>query len=425
MMAQVRRLVVVHILCCCFLAMFANAAHASITWTEGRDGVRIYYPSTGWTWTEGSDGRRVVYPTNGWTWTESKNGRRIIHPTNGWTWTEDRTGNRIVYPTSGWTWTEGRDGQRAVYPTNGWTWTEGRDGHRVVYPTSGWTWWEDQSGRRIPYRTDGGPATDLNEILIEMLIQKIPLDESLRPSLSLLLDQMGWRSTYKTVNGVLAEAHAMMNMGYISEAREHFRYYARNGGHDEVRREAAYFTGYCSVVLGDMNQAAAEYRDFLTQYENSWNTALVPDAMYVLGIVYEYLNDFYKACDMYRTCIQRFPGSEMAQKSRERLKAHGQNERVAVSTTRGNTASVAAPSGRGGEAAMAGTIPFGCLENDRESQLRVREFIRSVEQDRDVAKAFLNLTADDKMLDSVRNALMLWGEKVKFSDLHKNSASDR
>ncbi len=265
------------------------------------------------------------------------------------------------------------------------------------------------SARRISYRTDGGPATDLNEILIEMLIQRIPLDESLRASLNLLLDQMGWRTTYKTVNGILAEAHAMMNMGYISDAREYFRYYARNGGHDEIRREAAYFTGCCSVVLGDMNQAAAEYRDFLDQYENSWNTALVPDAMYVLGIVYEYLNEFHQAYDIYRTCIKRFPGFEMARKSSERLKAHGQNERIAASTQRMNPAAVAALIGRGGD--TSGTIPFGCLKNDRESQLRVREFIRSVEQDRGVGKAFLNLTADDKMLDSVRNALILWGKK--------------
>ncbi|HOT28456.1 MAG TPA: hypothetical protein PLU72_09715 [Candidatus Ozemobacteraceae bacterium] len=416
-----RRLAIVHLLCFGFLAMLATASQASITWTEGRDGVRIYYPSTGWTWTEGKDGRRVVYPANGWTWTESRNGRRIIYPSNGWTWTEDRNGNRTVYPTNDWTWTEGRDGQRAVYPTNGWTWTEGRDGHRVVYPTTGWSWWEDQSGRRIPYRTDGGPATDLNEILIDMLIQKIPLDDSLRASLNLLLDQMGWRATYKTVNGVLAEAHAMMNMGYVSEAREHFRYYARNGGHDEVRREAAYFTGYCSVVLGDMNQAASEYRDFLQMYENSWNTALVPDAMYVLGVVYEYLNEFSQAYDMYRTCIRRFPGSEMAQKSKERLKAHGQSERIAPS--RGNVPSDAVSGGRGGGA--LGTIPFGCLKRDRESQLRVREFIKSVERDSGVAPSFLKLTDDDKMLDSVRNALLLWGEKVKFTDLHENGSTER
>ena len=51
------------------LLVFAGFAQAWDGWTstEGRDGMRVYYPSTGWTWTEGSDGRRVVDPVDGWT----------------------------------------------------------------------------------------------------------------------------------------------------------------------------------------------------------------------------------------------------------------------------------------------------------------------------------------------------------------------
>lgn len=54
--------------------------YGDMTWTEGRDGVRVYYPANGWTWTEGRDGRRVVYPVDGWTWTENVYGRRVPYP---------------------------------------------------------------------------------------------------------------------------------------------------------------------------------------------------------------------------------------------------------------------------------------------------------------------------------------------------------
>lgn len=419
MRATERRLFALLMGCFCFIALLPVLAEGSVSWTEGRDGVRVYYPSSGWTWTEGSDGRRVVYPFNGWTWTEGRNGRRIIYPLNGWTWTEGGDGLRTVYPTSGWDWTQGSDGHRVVFPRTGWTWTEGRDGRRVVYPSSGWSWWEDQSGRRIPYRTDGGQMTDLNEIILEMITQQLPLNEALRPCTSLLLDQMGWGSSYKTTNSVLVEAHAMMNMGYARDAREKFRYYSRNGSQDEVRREAAYFIGYCSVKLGDLNQGVADYRDFLSQYENSWTTWLVPDAMYVLGLLYENLKDVNQAIASYRKCIAKFPGSEFAQRSRERLAVYNVGERtVSSAALRSASAGDAVLRARGG-GDLAASNPFIGLRCDMAGQERVSAFIRAVDRFEGVGHAFLRLTPEDKAMESVRNALRLWAEKRKFTDLHR------
>lgn len=146
--------------------------NTNMTWTEGRDGVRIYYPASGWTWTEGRDGRRVVYPVNGWTWTEGRDGRRIAYPVNGWTWTE------------------GNDGVRAVYPVNGWTWTEGRDGHRVVYPTSGWTWTERSDGRRVVYPYGGYSNQDHTYMLISLLSREVRLAPQDEPYRDLVLRQM-------------------------------------------------------------------------------------------------------------------------------------------------------------------------------------------------------------------------------------------
>ncbi len=133
------------------------------SWTEGRDGLIVTYP-TGWSWTEGEDGRRVVYPS-GWRWTEGRDGRRVVCP-------------------SGWSWTEGEDGRRVVYPS-GWKWTEGRDGRRVVYP-SGWSWTEGQNGRRVVYATSSGGSD-----IIFALLHEMKLGSDLRPYSFKILEQMG------------------------------------------------------------------------------------------------------------------------------------------------------------------------------------------------------------------------------------------
>lgn len=142
-----------------------------MTWTEGRDGVRVFYPSRGFTWTEGRDGRRVVYPSSGWTWTEGRDGRRIVYPQNGWTWCE------------------GRDGVRIVYPTYGWTWCEGRDGRRVAYPSSGWSHTENAYGRAVPYPY-GYASGDYSSFLVSYLSQAVPLAPEHEPHRDLMLRQM-------------------------------------------------------------------------------------------------------------------------------------------------------------------------------------------------------------------------------------------
>lgn len=128
--------------------------YTGMTWTTGRDGVKVYYPSNGWTWTEGRDGRRVIYPSNGWTWTE------------------------------------GRDGKRVVYPVNGWTWAEGRDGHRVVYPVNGWSRVERSDGRISPYPYNGNSSQDYAYFIVSLLSREVRLSPELESYRDMILREM-------------------------------------------------------------------------------------------------------------------------------------------------------------------------------------------------------------------------------------------
>ena len=390
-------------------AAHSASADWNWTWTKGQDGVDVCYPSNGWTWTEGSDGRRVVYPVSGWTWTESRNGRRVIYPTNGWSWTEDRNGRRIVFPVNGWTWTEGNDGVRIIYPTNGWTWTEGRDGHRIVYPLNGWTWREDPYGRRIAYPTSGDIWVRVEDLLYSQLVNCIPLTEAQRPYLYLLLEQMGIDTAGSAYDPELNRAHFLLNNNDVRGARDLFRSIARLSNSDYVRRDAAYMVGYCSANLNDYWQAISEYRDFLGQYDRHDNERLIPDALYVLGVLNEHVSRKSEAAEAYRSCIERFPAAQVAAQARERLKEIGY---------RGSE------SRRGIAAAVVGAPrrnPFETAGVDTAQIARVCQFIYSVERLEGVEEASGRLTAADQGLETVQKYQRLLSEKRAFENLHQGA----
>ncbi|HNX75401.1 MAG TPA: hypothetical protein PLM07_10115 [Candidatus Rifleibacterium sp.] len=381
-----------------------------LTWTKGQDGLSVFYPSTGWTWTEGSDGHRVVYPLSGWTWTESRNGRRVIFPISGWTWTEGNDGRRIVYPLSGWTWTEGRDGIRVAYPLSGWTWTEGRDGHRVVYPFSGWAWREDATGRRVVYPTSGDPWVRVEDLLFNELVSRIQLTEAQRPYLYLLLEQMGFDATGSAFDPQLSRAHFLLNNNEISAARDLFRSIARMGSGEYVRRDAAYMVGYCTANLNDYWQAIQEYQDFLAQYDRHDNERLIPDALYVLGVLNEHVGRKSSAADAYRNCISRFPSAQVAAQARERLKAIGYRDAARIAGSVGDSGVVLAPRRN----------PFESVKVDTAQIARVCQFVYSVEKLDGVKESLAQLTAADEQLETVQKYRRILREKRNFEKLHQN-----
>ncbi len=387
------------------------SANWNWSWTKGQDGVEVCYPSSGWTWTEGADGRRIVYPISGWTWTENRNGRRVIYPISGWTWTEDRTGRRIAYPISDWTWTEGSDGLRVVYPISGWTWTEGRDGHRIVYPLNGWTWREGSDGRRIAYPTSGDPWIRVEDILYNQLVSRIPLTDAQRPYLYLLLEQMGVDTVGSAYDPELNRAHSLLNNNDIQGARELFRSIARLSNSDYVRRDAAYMIGYCSANLKDYWQAIQEYRDFLGQYDRHGNERLIPDTLYVLGVLNEYVSRKSEAAEAYRSCINRFPATQVASQARERLKEIGY--RGTPGRSRVALAAAVAPRRN----------PFEMVAVDTAQIARVCQFIYAVERLEGVDEAAARLILADLSLETVQRYQRLLSEKRAFENMHQGAVS--
>lgn len=117
----------------------------------------------------------------------------------------------------------------------------------------------------------------------------------------------------------LQRAKEYMNSGSYSTAIRSFVEVSRNIYNDRlIRREAKYFIGYCYVKMGDPWSAIDSYKSFLANYDNG-NSRFIPDALHVLGRTYENVNDIYSARRYYNNCIDRFPSSQFARKSRDRL----------------------------------------------------------------------------------------------------------
>ena len=122
----------------------------------------------------------------------------------------------------------------------------------------------------------------------------------------------------------LDRANRMRDRSEYFEARRLYSaiandYYAS----DNIRRQASYFVGFCSVRLSEPRNAINDFRRFLRDFDTGYNTVLVPDALYVLGRTYETVNEVERARSCYRDCINRFPSGEFSQKCRERLRIVG------------------------------------------------------------------------------------------------------
>ena len=90
-----------------------------------------------------------------------------------------------------------------------------------------------------------------------------------------------------------------------------------------VRKEAMYYVGYCHVKNNDPWQAMRVLEQFIEKYDNGSSTDFVPDALYVLGRVYEETGDNSRAIKVYQRCRRTYPRSSFARKAEERLQALG------------------------------------------------------------------------------------------------------
>lgn len=135
-----------------------------------------------------------------------------------------------------------------------------------------------------------------------------------------------------TVTGVFAQdgtkdlkwAKSLLEHGDYAYAGEKFADIAASHYNSPaVRKEALYYVGYCHVKNSDPWQAIRVFEQFIEKYDNGSSSEFVPDALYVLGRVYEETGDNRSAIKVYRRCSRTYPRSQYARKSEERLQQLG------------------------------------------------------------------------------------------------------
>ncbi len=219
----------------------------------------------------------------------------------------------------------------------------------------------------------------------------------------------------------LERAHHMKDRGDYYGARQLFSDIARNAYDHNVKAEAAYFIGFCSVRLSDYWRAIDDYRWFLDRYDG-WNSRFVPDALYVLGRTYENVRDFRAARNCYHRCIDRFPYDEFASKSRDRLRFlenygggnHYPNYSIMNSE---QSPEVVQKLKSAPEEKLQD--PFESHKLDTEKIDRVCAFIDSVNTMNGVEEAGKNLSEKDKEMNVVKDYLKLYEEKTLVAKIQE------
>lgn len=87
-----------------------------------------------------------------------------------------------------------------------------------------------------------------------------------------------------------------------------------------IKKEAMYYIGYCHVKNNDPWQATRVFERFLKKYDDGISREFIPDALYVLGRIYEETGDQRSAIKAYRRCQRNYPRSSFGRKSAQRLR---------------------------------------------------------------------------------------------------------
>ncbi|MFZ2959200.1 MAG: hypothetical protein WA705_20125 [Candidatus Ozemobacteraceae bacterium] len=220
-----------------------------------------------------------------------------------------------------------------------------------------------------------------------------------------------WAYTYRD----LQAANYDRDSGNFYAARDRYSRIANDYFTDrEMRREACYYVGFCSVRLNDSWRAIEDFRSFLYNYDNS-NTRFVPDALFVLGRTYEVVGDRYSARNCYNDCMRRFPYGEFAQKSHDRLRAidGGYNPYPLMTSM----SIVAAPASVAA-AKSSGRDPYEGLTIDASKIERVNGFVAAVKAMENVEEAASLLTDQDKGLEIVQKTMQDLKTKSMFQKVH-------
>lgn len=119
----------------------------------------------------------------------------------------------------------------------------------------------------------------------------------------------------------LAQAHQLKMARSYSEARKLFLKLARDKQNPtEVRQEAAYFLGFCSVMEREYVRAVHDLKWYVKTYPDK-GAVFAPDALFVLGRTHEMMGEPKPAEQYYRQCLAwpQSPGHDFTVKAKEGL----------------------------------------------------------------------------------------------------------
>lgn len=205
----------------------------------------------------------------------------------------------------------------------------------------------------------------------------------------------------------LRSAHRLVDQGNYASAYGIFDLLAFNSGNGEIKREAAYYKGFCSVKMNDFWQAIDNFKLFKVYYASSMNTKFVPDAYYSLGRCYEMVEWYGEAKYEYKTCISKFPSNQYARKSRERLRIlqNGNQHYRAAHYADVNTSSDPCD-------------PFDRFIPDRDSMMRISEVKKCMNSDTALSEALKVITPAEADCPTVLEAKRISVARRSFDRLH-------
>lgn len=215
----------------------------------------------------------------------------------------------------------------------------------------------------------------------------------------------------------LNRAHRMRNNGDFGRARNLYRDIALSySAYREIRQEAGYYMGFCSVRMNNSWTAIDDFKWFLRNFDRG---PFVPDAMYVLGRTYEEVGRPRDAKYHYRECIRRFRYGEFPDKSRQRLRYLGDTyyfeDRQYADSPETVTVGAKEPA-----LAESKNDPYNGLVVKHDQIDRVNKFLEAVDSKKNVGDALRSLTKADASLSVVKEKIQMMKESKRFETLHES-----
>ena len=197
----------------------------------------------------------------------------------------------------------------------------------------------------------------------------------------------------------LDRAHEARKKGEFEKARSQFFSIVKNkDATADLREEAGYWVGYCSVIQQTYVRAVADFKWFLKNFPNE-EGQYHADALYVLGKTYEMIGDLQSAATSYKLCL----GLKSVKDPKIQAKAQGALNQVSdflhieATQKRMDPAYESIPQGHGGPVDPYSKKPFPA-----DQQARLKKFAEAMNRGKSFEVSLGLLSQEDRELEIVK-----------------------